>query len=112
MARAFAIAPVDLNVGISAYLLTLGVFIPVSGWVADRFGSRRVFASAIVVFTLASLLCGAAQTLGQFMATQGCCRALAGAMMVPVGRLVVLRVTPKEKCVRLAPAAGERLAKA
>jgi MFS family permease len=57
MAASFGVRAVDLNVGLSAYLLTLAVFIPASGWVADRFGARSVFATAIIVFTLASALC-------------------------------------------------------
>src|ERR1700678_4086972 len=80
MARSFRVSAVHLNLGMTAYLLTLAVFIPISGWVADRFGSRSVFATAIAIFTLASLLCGA----------QG----IGGAMMVPVGRLIVLRTAP------------------
>ena len=61
--RSFGVAPVDLNVGISAYMLTVAVFIPASGWVTDRFGARVVFASAIATFTLASMLCAASGTL-------------------------------------------------
>ena len=67
MARSFHIGPVSLNIGMTAYMLTLAVFIPISGWVADRFGSRSVFATAIGIFTLASVLCGASTTLHQFM---------------------------------------------
>ena len=65
MAVSFGAPPVALNVGVSAYMLTLGVFIPVSGWVAERFGPWGVFTGAIAVFTIASLLCGLAQTLGR-----------------------------------------------
>jgi EmrB/QacA subfamily drug resistance transporter len=96
MARSFHIGAVNLNIGMTAYLLTLAVLIPISGWIADRFGSRTVFASAIAIFTLASLLCGLAHTLTEFTLMrilQGC----GGAMMVPVGRLIVLRNTPKDK---------------
>ncbi len=96
MARSFHVGAVNLNVGMTAYLLTLAVFIPVSGWVADRFGSRTVFASAIAVFTLASLLCSLSQTLTEFTLMR-ILQGLGGAMMVPVGRLIVLRNTPKEK---------------
>ena len=98
MAASFGVAPVDLNIGISAYMLTLGVFIPISGWIADRYGARRVFAAAILAFTAASLLCGLAQTLGQFVVVR-VLQGIGGAMMVPVGRLVVLRVTPKERLI-------------
>jgi len=96
MARSFHVSAVDLNLGISAYLLALGTFIPASGWVADRFGTRRVFATAIVLFTLASALCGFSQNLGEFVAVR-ILQGLAGALMVPVGRLVVLRNTPRDK---------------
>src|ERR1700721_2294501 len=87
---------VTLNIGMTAYLLTLAVFIPISGWVPDRFGSRSVFAAAIATFTLASLLCGASHTLTQFTLMR-ILQGIGGAMMVPVGRLIVLRTTPKDK---------------
>lgn len=99
MARGFGTEPVDLNIGVSAYMLTLGVFIPVSGWAAERFGTRRIFTLAIALFTLASLLCGLAQSLPQFVATR-VAQGMGGALMVPVGRLAVLRETPKEGLVR------------
>lgn len=98
MAHDFGVAPVDLNLGVSAYLLTLGILIPISGWVADRFGARKVFSAAIVIFTLASLLCGFANSLPAFIALR-VLQGVGGAMMVPVGRLVVLRTTPKERLI-------------
>ena len=98
MAHDFGVAAVDLNLGVSAYLLTLGVLIPISGWVADRIGARTVFAAAIVVFTVASLLCALADSLGAFVAMR-ILQGTGGAMMVPVGRLVVLRATPKERMI-------------
>ena len=96
MARSFHVGAVNLNIGMTAYLLTLAVFIPISGWVADRFGSRSVFATAIGIFTLSSLLCGLSHTLTQFTLMR-IAQGLGGAMMVPVGRLIVLRNTPKDK---------------
>src|ERR1700734_4202140 len=96
MARSFHVGAVNLNIGMTAYLLTLAVLIPMSGWVADRFGSRSIFAAAIAVFTLASLLCGASHTLTQFTLMR-ILQGVGGAMMVPVGRLIVLRTTPKDK---------------
>lgn len=99
MAQSFATQPVDLNIGVSAYMLTLGVFIPISGWAAERFGARRVFGFAIALFTAASLLCGLATSLPQFVATR-ILQGIGGALMVPVGRLVVLRETPKQELVR------------
>lgn len=99
MARDFGVAPAHLSVGVSAYLVALTMFIPISGWAADRFGARRVFASAIAVFTGASLLCAASGELWSFTAARTL-QGIGGAMMVPVGRLVVLRDTPKEGIVR------------
>ncbi|WP_174292067.1 MFS transporter [Sphingomonas bacterium] len=96
MARSFARSAVDLNIGVSAYLLALGTLIPASSWVADRFGTRRTLVLAILVFTFASLLCGAAQNLAQFVAAR-VLQGTGGAMMVPVGRLIVLRHTPEER---------------
>jgi EmrB/QacA subfamily drug resistance transporter len=96
MARSFHVGAVKLNVGMTAYLLTLAVFIPISGWVADRFGSRSVFATAIGTFTAASLFCGMSHTLTQFTLMR-ILQGMGGAMMVPVGRLIVLRTTPKDR---------------
>ena len=98
MAASFAAPPVALNVGVSAYMLTLGVFIPVSGWVAERFGARGVFTTAIAVFTISSLLCGLAPSLPVFVLTR-ILQGIGGALMVPVGRLVVLRATPKDRLI-------------
>ncbi|GAN79587.1 major facilitator superfamily multidrug resistance transporter [Acidocella aminolytica 101 = DSM 11237] len=98
MAHSFAVSPVALNSGVSAYMLALGVFIPASGWVADRFGARRIFGLAIALFTVTSLLCGLAQSLPEFVMLR-ILQGIGGAMMVPVGRLVVLRATPKEKLI-------------
>ena len=96
MAHSFHVGPISLNIGMTAYMLTLAVFIPISGWVADRMGSRTVFASAIGVFTAASGLCGLSTTLAQFILFR-ILQGVGGAMMVPVGRLIVLRVAPREK---------------
>ena len=98
MARDFGRPVVTLSVGISAYLLALAVFIPLSGWVADRFGTRDVFTAAIAVFTGASMLCGVCDGLWGFVAAR-LLQGLGGAMMVPVGRLAVLRTTEKSALV-------------
>ena len=100
MARSFAMSPVDLNLGMTAYMLTLAVFIPASGWFADRFGARTVFGSAIVGFTAASVLCAASNGLWEFTAAR-ILQGMAGAMMVPVGRLVVVRATEKRDLMRM-----------
>jgi EmrB/QacA subfamily drug resistance transporter len=99
MAHTFNVSPVDLNVGMTAYMLTLAVFIPVSGWIADRLGARTVFASAIGLFTIASILCGMSGSLWEFTAAR-VLQGVGGALMVPVGRLVVLRTTEKRDLVR------------
>jgi EmrB/QacA subfamily drug resistance transporter len=87
-----------LNLAIAAYLLSLVLFLPASAWLADRFGARRVFCAAVLLFTVASALCGAAFSLGQlvcFRLLQG----VGGAMMVPVGRLILLRTIPARDLV-------------
>lgn len=96
MARSFGEAPMALDLGISAYMLAVGVFIPASGWVADRFGARAILAAAILLFTVSSLLCGRANGLGEFVALR-ILQGVAGAMMVPVGRLVIMHHTPRER---------------
>jgi EmrB/QacA subfamily drug resistance transporter len=95
MAKSFNASPVSLNVGMTAYMLTLAVFIPISGWIADRFGTRTVFGSAIAVFTISSIFCGVSNGMGEFVAAR-VLQGIGGAMMVPVGRLVVLRNAQKE----------------
>ena len=99
MAADFGVAPVDINLAITVYVFTVGVLIPISGWLADRFGPRRVFCLALAVFTLASILCALAPhhlALTAARVLQGA----GGAMMVPVGRLAVLRTTGKTELVR------------
>src|SRR6266576_1608302 len=91
--------PLRLNVAITCYLLSLAVFIPISGWTADRFGARRVFTGAIIVFTLGSIACDFAQSLGMLVLAR-ILQGMGGAMMVPVGRLVLLRTVPKSELVR------------
>lgn len=98
MAKSFGVQAVDLNIGISAYLITLAVLIPASGWIADRFGARKVFTLALVIFTLASVLCGLATSLESFVAMR-IFQGVGGALMVPVGRLAVLRTTPKHQLI-------------
>jgi EmrB/QacA subfamily drug resistance transporter len=99
IAADLGVAAVDINVAITAYVLTLAVLIPVSGWLADRFGARRVFLTAVAVFTLASVGCAAAVDLPMLVATR-VLQGVGGAMMVPVGRLVVLRTTAKAQLVQ------------
>ncbi len=90
--------PIALKLALTSYLLSLAVFIPVSGWMADRFGARTVFRAAIVVFTLGSAACGFAQSLPDFILFR-VIQGMGGAMMVPVGRLVILRSVPKSELI-------------
>ena len=99
IAEALSVVPLSMKAVLSSYTLSLAVFIPVSGWVADRFGTRRVFASAIGLFTFGSLLCGLASNIHVLVA----CRILqgmGGALMVPVGRLTIVRTFERSELVR------------
>src|SRR6201995_3670204 len=99
IAEALKVAPLSMKSVLASYTLSLAVFIPISGWMADRFGTRRVFASAIGLFTLGSLLCGISSNIHVLVAVrilQGC----GGAMMVPVGRLTMVRTFAKSELVR------------
>lgn len=99
MARDFGVTAVELNNGISAYLITLAVLIPASGWIADRFGARAIFTLALAIFTLASVFCGLSTEVHIFVAMR-ILQGVGGALMVPVGRLAVLRTTPKHQLIK------------
>ncbi len=98
MAADLGLSPVRLNLAITTYLVTMAVFIPASGWFADRLGARRVFVGAIAVFLAGSILCGAAPSLEALIAGRAL-QGLGGAMMTPVGRLVMLRSVPKREMI-------------
>ena len=98
MAKVFGYDPAHMSVALTSYLLSLAVFIPASGWVADRYGARNVFRIAIVVFTIGSVLCGLSQSLA-FLVCARILQGLGGAMMVPVGRLLLLRTAAKTELV-------------
>src|ERR1700690_4493505 len=99
MAAALHVVPLSMKSVLTSYTLSLAVFIPVSGWVADRFGTRRVFASAIGIFTLGSLLCGLSTNIHVLV---GCriLQGMGGALMVPVGRLTIVRTFERSELVR------------
>jgi EmrB/QacA subfamily drug resistance transporter len=99
MAHSFNTSPNALSLGMSAYMIALAIFIPASGWVADRFGSRSVYFAAIVTFTLASLLCGISQNTVEFTAAR-VLQGVGGALMVPVGRLTVVRSVDKKQLMQ------------
>jgi MFS family permease len=99
VAAAFRVSSVAMAVPISAYLITVAAFIPLGGWVVDRFGGRRTFAVAVVLFTAASALCALAPALAVLDAAR-VVQGVGGALMVPVGRLVVLRGIRREEVIR------------
>ena len=99
ISAALQVSPLSMKSVLASYTLSLAVFIPISGWMADRFGTRRVFAGAIGLFTLGSLLCGLSSNIHLLVACrilQGC----GGAMMVPVGRLTLVRTFAKSELIR------------
>ena len=99
IARQFGVAPTAIGLAMTAYLVAAGALIPVSGWVCDRWGARRTFTAALVVFTATSGFCAASSSLGELVALR-VLQGAAGALMVPVGRLVVLRETEKADLAR------------
>jgi EmrB/QacA subfamily drug resistance transporter len=99
IAQALHVAPLSMKAVLASYTLSLAVFIPISGWMANRFGTRRVFTSAIGIFTAGSVLCGISRNIHMLVAfriLQGC----GGAMMLPVGRLTMVRTFAKSELVR------------
>jgi EmrB/QacA subfamily drug resistance transporter len=96
MARDLGVNPVHLSSAITSYLIALTVFIPVSGWIADRFGAKRVFITAIATFTLASVACALARGLPELIAAR-VLQGVGGAMMVPVGRLILFRRVERQE---------------
>ncbi|MCP5433775.1 MAG: DHA2 family efflux MFS transporter permease subunit [Alphaproteobacteria bacterium] len=99
MARDLGETPVRLNLAITSYMLSAAIFIPVSGWVADRFGPRGVFRAAIALFTVSSVLCALSHSLMELVGAR-ILQGAAGAMMVPVGRILLLRTVPKAELVQ------------
>jgi EmrB/QacA subfamily drug resistance transporter len=99
MATALNVVPLSMKSVLASYTLSLAVFIPISGWMADRFGTRKVFASAIGLFTLGSVLCGISSNIHLLVASR-VLQGSGGAMMVPVGRLTLVRTFPKSELIR------------
>ncbi len=99
MAEGFGVEPLSIKGVLTSYTLALAVFIPISGWMADRFGARRVFELAILIFTTGSLLCGIAVNLPMLVASR-LLQGMGGAMMSPVGRLALVRTFPRSDMIR------------
>ncbi|CAN5267444.1 MFS transporter [soil metagenome] len=98
IAEDFGASPIHLKLAMTSYLLTLAVFLPASGWLADRLGARLIFRVAIVTFTAGSILCGFSHSIGSLVFAR-VVQGIGGSMMVPVGRLVVLRTVSKAELV-------------
>jgi EmrB/QacA subfamily drug resistance transporter len=98
IARELGENPIDLKLALTSYLLSLAIFIPVSGWLADRLGARLVFRAAIAIFALGSALAGFSSSMPEIIGAR-IVQGVGGAMMVPVGRLVILRTVPKSELV-------------
>jgi EmrB/QacA subfamily drug resistance transporter len=98
MARSLGVTPLSMNLAVTTYVLALAMFIPVSGWFADRFGARRIFALALLIFTIGSILCGLAVNFPMLIATRAL-QGFGGAMMTPVGRLILIRSFPRSQLV-------------
>ncbi|MEJ0012482.1 MAG: MFS transporter [Bauldia sp.] len=91
-------SPIHLKLALTSYLLTIAVFLPASGWLADRFGARVIFRLAIAIFTIGSILCGFSNSIPAIVFAR-VLQGIGGAMMVPVGRLVILRTVSKQELV-------------
>ena len=98
MSRSLAVNPVDLKIALISYLLMLAIFIPTSSWFADSFGAKRVFISAIIIFTFSSLWCGYALTLFELVLARAF-QGIGGALMLPIGRLILLRTFKRHELV-------------
>jgi EmrB/QacA subfamily drug resistance transporter len=98
MAKTFNVEPLRLNIAITVYLLSSAIFLPLSGWLADRFGARRVFMTSIVLYAAGSIACGLSNSLWSLVLARFA-QGAAGATLMPVGRLVLLRTTPKSELV-------------
>lgn len=99
LAREFHADPLHLKLALMAYLLTMAVFVPVSGWMADRYGARRVFMNAMKVYLIGSVCCGLSDSVAQLVAAR-VLEGLGGAMMTPVARLIVVASTPRGRLVQ------------
>jgi len=99
MSISFGIDPVDLKVALTSYLLSLAIFIPISGWCADRFGTKKIFISALLAFTIGSLLCGLSVNIITLVLSR-IIQGIGGALMMPVGRLILLKSFPKSELIK------------
>ncbi len=99
MAASLHVTPLSLKAVVTSYILSLAICIPVSGWMADRFGTRRVFSSAVAIFTISSILCGLSLNVPMLVATR-ILQGMGAAMMMPVGRIAIIRTFPKAELLK------------
>ena len=99
LAREFHTEPVHLKLALTAYLMTMAILVPASGWLADRYGARRVFINAIKVYLLGSLCCGLSNSIAQLVSAR-ILQGIGGAMMTPVARLILVASTPRERLIQ------------
>lgn len=100
MATSLQVSPIDLKVALISYLLSLAIFIPISGWIADKFGIKRVFTLAIVIFTLSSLFCGYANNLNELVIMRFL-QGVGGSLMLPIGRLIIVKSYHRRELVNI-----------
>src|SRR6266436_9662121 len=98
MAREFHTEALHLKLALTSYLMTMAILVPASGWLADRYGARRVFVNAIKVYLVGSVCCGLSNSVGELVASRGL-QGIGGAMMTPVARLILVASTPRERLV-------------
>jgi MFS family permease len=98
MAHSLNVSPINLKIALISYLLMLAIFIPISGWMADKFGAKKIFLAALTLFTVSSLACGLSQTLPELIIMR-CFQGLGGAMMIPIARLLMIRSVPRSEIV-------------
>jgi EmrB/QacA subfamily drug resistance transporter len=100
MARSLHTDPIDLKIALISYLLSLAIFIPISGWIADKFGAKRVFITALLIFAVSSLWCGLVTNLQELIVARSL-QGIGGSLMIPVGRLVLLRTYPRHEMINV-----------
>lgn len=98
MAKSFKVNPIDLKIALISYLLSLAIFIPISGWIADKFGVKKVFMGALAFFTLSSIWCGFTQNLPELIIAR-ILQGLGGSLTLPVGRLIIIRTCERHELV-------------
>ena len=98
IARDLNVGPITLKLALTAYMVSLAIFIPISGWMADKFGAKKIFRFAIAVFVIGSICCAVSGSVVEFVVSRFL-QGMGGAMMTPVGRLVLLRTTKRTDLV-------------